>query len=205
MEDPVTRRSVAPLVLTVLLVSVLGGRLHAQALAAGEHRQEPAITFKSSVEVVTVTAAVRDGRGRVVRDLKSSDFEVIDAGDARELRDFYSGEAPISLAVLLDISGSMAVGGNMDRARHAVALAMAHAERRRRRSGALHVRFEAAGSRLVHERRRPDQARQPRGKAVGHDVALRRHRARPRRASPSAPTGIARCSSSPTASTRAAG
>jgi VWFA-related protein len=48
---------------------------------------------------------------------------VLDAGDARELRDFYSGEAPISLAVLLDISGSMAVGGNMERARHAVTLA----------------------------------------------------------------------------------
>ena len=50
---------------------------------------------------------------------------MIDTGVAREIRDFYSGEAPISLAVLLDISGSMAVGGNMDRARHAVALATA--------------------------------------------------------------------------------
>jgi Ca-activated chloride channel family protein len=122
-KDPVTRRSATPLVLTALLVSVLAAGMHAQALPAGEQRQEPAITFKSSVEVVTVTAAVRDGRGRVVRDLKSSDFEVLDAGDARELRDFYSGEAPISLAVLLDISGSMAVGGNMERARHAVTLA----------------------------------------------------------------------------------
>ena len=84
---------------------------------------EPIITFKSGVEVVTVTAAVRDRRGRVVRDLESSDFEVLDTGAPRELRDFYSGEAPISLAVLLDISGSMAVGGNIDRARHAIALA----------------------------------------------------------------------------------
>jgi VWFA-related protein len=76
------------------------------------------------VEVVTVTAAVRDRRGRLVRDLERSDFEVSDTGMPREIRDFYSGDAPISLAVLLDISGSMAVGGNMDRARHAVAVAM---------------------------------------------------------------------------------
>ena len=76
-----TRRSVAPLVLTVLVVSVLAAGLHAQASDAGENRQEPTITFKSGVEVVTVTAAVRDGRGRVVRDLKSSDFEVIDTGE----------------------------------------------------------------------------------------------------------------------------
>ena len=119
----VTRRSVAPLALTAVLVSALTAGIRAQAGSASEPRQEPSITFKSSVEVVTVTAAVRDKRGRIVRDLKSTDFEVIDAGAPRELRDFYSGEAPISLAVLLDISGSMAVGGNMDRARHAVSLA----------------------------------------------------------------------------------
>ena len=82
------------------------------------------MTFKSGVEVVTVSAAVRDRRGRVVRDLTKADFEVLDTGAAREIRDFYSGAAPISLAVLLDISGSMSVGGNMERARHAVAVAM---------------------------------------------------------------------------------
>ena len=120
----VTRRSATPLALTTVLVSVLAAGVQAQTATPHEPRKEPAITFKSRVEVVTVTAAVRDRRGRIVRDLKSADFEVLDGGAARELRDFYSGEAPISLAVLLDISGSMAVGGNMDRARHAVALAM---------------------------------------------------------------------------------
>src|SRR5687767_11724869 len=119
----VTRRSVAPLVWTTVFVSVLAAGLHAQGAAAGAQNQEPTITFKTGVELVTVTAAVRDRRGRLVRDLKSSDFEVIDTGDTRELRDFYSGEAPISLALLLDISGSMAVGGNIDRARHAIELA----------------------------------------------------------------------------------
>jgi Ca-activated chloride channel family protein len=122
-RDVVTRRSMIPLVWTAAFVPVLAAALHADAPVAGVQNQEPTITFKTGVELVTVTAAVRDRRGRIVRDLKSSDFEVIDTGDSRELRDFYSGEAPISLAVLLDISGSMAVGGNIDRARHAVALA----------------------------------------------------------------------------------
>jgi VWFA-related protein len=95
----------------------------ANAPETGGPLQEPTITFKSGVELVTVTAAVRDRRGRIVRDLRSSDFEVLDTGAARELRDFYSGEAPISMALLLDISGSMAVGGNIDRARFAIELA----------------------------------------------------------------------------------
>jgi VWFA-related protein len=112
-----------PLVWTAAFVSVLAAALHARVELPGVQNQEPTITFKTGVELVTVTAAVRDRRGRLVRDLKSSDFEVIDTGDARELRDFYSGEAPISLALLLDISGSMAVGGNIDRARHAIELA----------------------------------------------------------------------------------
>ena len=118
-----TRRSAAPLVLISVFVLALAAAPQAQAPAVGAPRQEPTVTFKTGVEVVTVTAAVRDRRGRIVRDLKSSDFEVLDTGAARELRDFYSGEAPISLAVLLDISGSMAVGGNIDRARFAVSLA----------------------------------------------------------------------------------
>ena len=57
-----------------------------------------------------------------MRDLRQADFQVVDSGAPRHIRDFYAGEAAISLAILLDISGSMAVGGNMDRARHAVSL-----------------------------------------------------------------------------------
>jgi VWFA-related protein len=73
-----------------------------------------------------VSITVRDSRNRVVKDLKQGDFEVLDAGVHRDITDFYSGDAAISLGILLDISGSMAVGGNMDRARHAVSIAMSN-------------------------------------------------------------------------------
>ena len=82
--------------------------------------------FRSGVQAVVVAATVRDGRGRIVRNLKKNDFQVIDSGFGRPIQEFYSGNAPISLAVLLDISGSMAVGGNIDRARHAVTVATSH-------------------------------------------------------------------------------
>jgi VWFA-related protein len=91
----------------------------------GEQRQEPLTTFRAGVEVVTVSAAVQDSRGRVIRDLPRSEFEVIDSGVRREIKDFYAGDAPVSLAILLDISGSMSVGNNIDRARDAVTLALA--------------------------------------------------------------------------------
>ena len=91
---------------------------------ASAQEAQPQITFRAGIEVVTASAAVRDGRGRVIRDLKKSDFQVIDTGIPIEIRDFYAGDSPVSLAVLLDISGSMAVGGNMGRARHAINIAM---------------------------------------------------------------------------------
>jgi len=87
--------------------------------------QAPVATFKSGVEVVTVTAAVHDDKGRIVRNLTKSDFLVVDSGYSRPIQDFYFGESPVSLAILLDISGSMGVGGNMDRAREAVRLVLA--------------------------------------------------------------------------------
>ncbi len=118
------RRAVAPLVLTAVLLATTAATAGAQATQAGPAPQGPQSTFRSGVEVVTVTAAVRDRRGRVVRDLKQADFQVMDSGQPVQIRTFDSGESPISLAVMLDISGSMAVGGNIDRARHAIDVAM---------------------------------------------------------------------------------
>src|SRR6188474_823062 len=69
------------------------------------------------------TAGSLSAQAQAPRELQRSDFTVIDAGQPAQIKDFYVGDSPISLAILLDISGSMAVGGNMDRAREAVAVA----------------------------------------------------------------------------------
>lgn len=92
---------------------------------------EPTVTFRAGVEAVTVSAVVRDGRGRVVKDLQKHDFELIDSGFGRPIKDFHAGDAAVSLAVLLDISGSMSVGGNMDRAREAVNVALGNLQKGR--------------------------------------------------------------------------
>ena len=86
--------------------------------------QQPTVTFRSGVEAVTVSALVRDVRGRVIRGLKKDDFQIIDGGFPRRITDFYVGESAATLGVLLDISGSMSVGGNMERARQAVNVAL---------------------------------------------------------------------------------
>jgi VWFA-related protein len=99
----------------VVVSSFLGGRTAAQ---------EPTVTFRSGAEAVTVSAVVKDRFGKVIKNLKKTDFELIDSGSARQITDFYSGDSAVSLAVLLDISGSMSISGNMDRAREAVNVAV---------------------------------------------------------------------------------
>lgn len=73
--------------------------------------QQPAPMFRSTVDLVSVAAVVRDRRGRFVKDLARRDFEVVEAGQRRPIVDFRSEiDGPIKVAILLDISGSMRVG-----------------------------------------------------------------------------------------------
>ena len=65
--------------------------------------------FRSSVDVVTIQASVRDARGRVVQGLTRLDFEVRDNGQLRPIIEFRSDrQSPVTLAILVDMSGSMA-------------------------------------------------------------------------------------------------
>jgi len=71
--------------------------------------QEPGVVvFKSGVEQVAVAALVRDSRGRLVTNLKASDFELFDDGQKRPLSNVWSEPSPASVAILMDASGSMA-------------------------------------------------------------------------------------------------
>jgi len=74
--------------------------------------QQP--TFTSSVDLVQVRAVVRDRRGRFVRGLDRADFEVIDGGRYRPLVDLqFDANAPLRVALLFDVSGSMSVAAKL--------------------------------------------------------------------------------------------
>jgi Ca-activated chloride channel homolog len=71
------------------------------------HAQEAAPSFKSGIELVRVSAVVRDSRGRFVKNLAARDFEILDSGAVRTISDFRREGANISVALLFDVSGSM--------------------------------------------------------------------------------------------------
>ncbi len=80
----------------------------------------PVATFRSSIDVVSVSAVVRDRKGRFVGNLERKDFIVTESGLSRPILDFRAqSDGPVKLALLVDISGSMRVGSKAVDARQA--------------------------------------------------------------------------------------
>jgi Ca-activated chloride channel homolog len=77
------------------------------SLAGQQPAAPPVATFKASVDLVRISAVVRDQKGRFVQDLAAKDFEILDAGRPRRIADFRNDLAGVSLALLFDASGSM--------------------------------------------------------------------------------------------------
>jgi len=80
---------------------------------------EKQATFRSGVDLVTISATVRDNKGKLVTNLNKQDFEVIDRGERRAISEFRSERAPLSLAILFDVSGSMDIAERATAARFA--------------------------------------------------------------------------------------
>jgi Ca-activated chloride channel family protein len=107
----------------LLTVTLIGGLMGQAVVAAQQVRPEVAQaqqpTFRSGVAMVTVAAVVRDRKGRLVSSLTRDQFQILDRGEVRQIRDFRPDTAPVSVALLLDASGSMSVAANMEAAKRA--------------------------------------------------------------------------------------
>ena len=87
-----------------------------QFASALQAQGRPAVTFRSAIDLVPVVAVVRDQAGRIVTGLREKDFWVEDDGVWRPIRAFSEDDtAPVSLAVLVDESGSMRENGALTR------------------------------------------------------------------------------------------
>ncbi len=74
--------------------------------------------FSARTELVEVYASVTDGKGRFVTDLARGEFVVLEDGVPQPVHAFADGEQPVSIALAVDRSWSMA-DGRLDAARRA--------------------------------------------------------------------------------------
>ena len=86
-----------------------------QAVVPGD--QQP--TFRAGIDLVTIRAVVRDGKGRAVQGLTLKDFTLVDNGEERKPTAVEHDNGPIGVALLFDVSGSMDIDERFGRAREA--------------------------------------------------------------------------------------
>lgn len=79
-------------------------------LTAGEVEAQKAAnapTFRTGVEMVLVPITVTDHDGRTVEGLRADDFNIFDNRKPQKILSFSSDDAPSSVGLVLDVSGSM--------------------------------------------------------------------------------------------------
>jgi Ca-activated chloride channel family protein len=65
-------------------------------------------TIRVQVEMVSLPVVVTDREGNYIKNLKPNDFSVLEDGVPQEIAAFAAVEEPISVALMLDVSGSTA-------------------------------------------------------------------------------------------------
>ncbi len=80
---------------------------------------DPAKPVKVKTDLVTLTLTVTDLYGRYVMGLNKDAFTVVDSNKEQEITFFSDTDAPVSLGVLFDVSGSMS-GEKIQKARKAL-------------------------------------------------------------------------------------
>jgi Ca-activated chloride channel family protein len=83
--------------------------------AALRTREKP---IKASVELVLVPVTITDPLNRLVTGLDKENFSILEGKDSQEIKNFSSEDAPVSIGVIFDVSGSMS--SKIEKSREAV-------------------------------------------------------------------------------------
>jgi len=86
---------------------------------AAQDKQNQGFSFRTAVDLISVTATVTDRGGRFVGGLRAEDFEIYENGKLQAVTQFDAERVPVSLGIALDTSGSMQ-GEKMSAARAAL-------------------------------------------------------------------------------------
>ncbi|PYV80324.1 MAG: VWA domain-containing protein [Acidobacteria bacterium] len=93
-------------------------KLEKQNALSGETVRTHSPLIRSKVDLVLVPVTVTDPMNRLVTGLDKDNFQIYEGKEQQDVRHFSSEDAPISLGVIFDMSGSMS--SKIERAREAV-------------------------------------------------------------------------------------
>lgn len=92
----------------VLLFVLIGTATHFAQVASPEPTPpDPDAPLRIKTDLVTLTATVTDAYGRYVSGLTKKAFTITDNNKEQEITYFSDSDAPVSIGILFDVSGSM--------------------------------------------------------------------------------------------------
>src|SRR5688572_8237925 len=113
------RRGIPLLGATLLVALFLTSPANAQQAEPTPPEQDPSAPVRIKTDLVTFTLTVMDLYGRYVSGLGKNAFTVTDNNQEQEITFFSDSDAPVSVGVLFDVSGSMS-GDKIQKARKAL-------------------------------------------------------------------------------------
>jgi Ca-activated chloride channel family protein len=105
-------------ILTSLLCSLLLG---VSSPSYAQENKDKELGYDIAVSAISIAVTVQDKKGRNINDLTEEDFRIYENNQRRDITYFnHDYEAPLSLTVLLDVSGSMALQDRLKESKEAL-------------------------------------------------------------------------------------
>jgi VWFA-related protein len=99
----------------------------ASYLSFAQEKKKQETTYDVAVTAISIAVSVQNRKGRHITDLREEDFFVYENNKKKDITYFsYNFEAPLSLTVLLDVSGSMALQDKLSESKDALDYMMKH-------------------------------------------------------------------------------
>lgn len=97
--------------LSVIFIFVFTSMINVSSLSSfSQETKNKKTSHNVSVSAISIAVTVQDKKGRYINDLTKEDFSIYENNEKRDLTYFsHDFEAPLSLTILLDVSGSMAI------------------------------------------------------------------------------------------------
>ena len=106
---PDKKRKVLPL--SVVLIFVFTALINVSFLSSySQETKNKKISHAVAVSAISIAVTVQDKKGSYINDLTKADFSIYENDDKQDITYFnHDFKAPLSLTILLDVSGSMAI------------------------------------------------------------------------------------------------
>ena len=105
----------------VLFLCFTAGTWLFSVLSFPQEKKNKETTYDIAVSAITIAVTVQDKQGRFISDLTQEDFNIFENDEKKDITYFSQDfKAPMSLTILLDVSGSMALQDKLKESREAL-------------------------------------------------------------------------------------